>query len=168
MVTLSGAAGIALLLYTPLSRLSRKLFAFFRNFLGILLKEVSIVKFYKQFLRFCVGGLAYVGVELLWRGYSHISMFFAGGTCFLLLGKLMRMKPRLPLLLRGCMGALAITQVELLTGLLVNRQYAVWDYRDAPLNFFGQICLPFSLLWIPLSLVGMWLYDLLDTRLLKG
>ena len=112
------------------------------------------MKFYKQFLRFCIGGLAYVGVELIWRGYSHISMFFAGGTCFLLLGKL-----------RGCMGALAITQVELLTGLLVNRQYTVWDYREAPLNFFGQVCLPFSLLWIPLSLVGMWMYDLLDNRL---
>ena len=123
------------------------------------------MKFYRQFLLFCAGGLAYVGIELLWRGRSHISMFFAGGTCFLLLGRLNRVKPRLPLVLRGCLGALAITQVELLTGLLVNRQYTVWDYRDTPLNFFGQICLPFSLLWIPLSILAMWLYDHLDRRL---
>ena len=123
------------------------------------------MKFYKQILLFCAGGLAYVGIELLWRGHSHISMFFAGGTCFLLLGKLNRVKPRLPLVLRGCLGALAITQVELLTGLLVNRSYAVWDYRGTPLNFHGQICLPFSLLWIPLSILAMWLYDQLDRHL---
>ena len=118
----------------------------------------------KQILRFTIGGAAYVGVELLWRGYSHISMFLAGGTCFLLLGKLGRTQPRLPLVLRGLMGALVITQVELLAGLLFNRNYQVWDYRDTPLNFFGQICLPYCLLWIPLSLLAMWLYDCLDSR----
>ena len=37
---------------------------------------------------FAVGGGAYVGLELLYRGRSHISMFAAGGACFLLLGKI--------------------------------------------------------------------------------
>ena len=123
------------------------------------------MKFYKQMLLFSAGGLTYVGMELLWRGRSHISMFFAGGTCFLLLGKLNKLRPQLPLLVRGSLGALTITQVELLTGLLVNRQYTVWDYRDAPLNFLGQVCLPYSLLWIPLSLLGMELHGLLDKGL---
>ncbi len=89
-------------------------------------------------------------------------MFFAGGTCFLLLGKLNRTEPRLPLALRGVAGAGVITMVELLAGLLVNRQYQVWDYRDTPLNFCGQVCLPFSLLWIPVSLGAMALYEGLD------
>jgi len=123
--------------------------------------------FRKQLLLFCAGGAAYVGIELLYRGYSHSSMFLAGGTCFLLLGKLNRTKPRLPLLLRGAMGALVITSVELLAGLLFNRSYTVWDYRGTPFNFFGQVCLPFSILWAPLSLAAMWLYERLDTRLLR-
>ena len=123
------------------------------------------MKLRKPLLLFCTGGLAYVGLELLWRGRSHSSMFLAGGTCFLLLGKLSKIRPRLPLPLRGGMGALIITQVELLTGLLVNRNYNVWDYRQEPLNFYGQICLPFSLLWIPISLGAMYLYDRLDRRL---
>ena len=33
--------------------------------------------FLKKCLLFCIGGGAYVGLELLWRGYSHISMFAA-------------------------------------------------------------------------------------------
>ena len=109
-----------------------------------------------------------MGVELLWRGWSHGSMFLAGGTCFLLLGKLEQACPRLPLPLRGAAGALVITSIELLAGLLFNRDYHVWDYRGLPANFHGQICLSFSLLWIPLSLGAMVLYRILDKKLLPG
>ena len=55
-----------------------------------------------------------------------------------------------------------ITAVELVTGLLVNRDFRVWDYRTLPGNFKGQVCLPFSLLWIPLSMLGMELYGLAE------
>lgn len=92
-------------------------------------------------------------------------MFLAGGTCFLLLGKLNDTRPRLTPALRGLLGALVITAVELLTGLLANRNYQVWDYRQSPFNFHGQVCLPFSLLWIPVSLGAMALYRQLDKTL---
>jgi len=119
----------------------------------------------KYAILFGIGGLAYVGLELLWRGRSHISMFFAGGVCFLLLGKLSRTEPRLPFWAQGVLGSVVITSVELLAGLLANRDYSVWDYRNIPLNFHGQICLPFSLLWIPLSLGAILLYRQLDKHL---
>ena len=120
------------------------------------------MKLFKALLFFCFGGAAYVGLELLWRGRSHRSMFLAGGTCFLLLGALQRTK--LSPALRCVLGAGIITAVELLTGLLVNRHFRVWDYRQMPLNFMGQICLPFSLLWMPVSLAAMTLYRRLDTK----
>ena len=116
------------------------------------------MKIIEPILLFCLGGTGYVGLEYLWRGWSHYSMFLAGGTCFLLLGKLNGIRPRLPLFLRGLAGAGIITAVELLAGLLFNRNYQVWDYRHLPVNFRGQICLPFFLLWIPISLGAMWLY----------
>ncbi len=122
------------------------------------------MRFWKKILLFLIGGSGYVGLELLWRGRSHVSMFLAGGVCFLLLGKLNRTRPRLPLLLRGTLGAVIITSVELLAGLLANRDHSVWDYRGMPANFLGQICLPFSLLWIPLSLGAMALDELLDRQ----
>ena len=123
------------------------------------------MKFGKYAILFAIGGSGYVGLELLWRGRSHVSMFLAGGVCFLLLGQLNRTQPRLPVSLRGCMGAVVITSVELLTGMLANRDYSVWDYRGMPMNFHGQICLPFSALWVPLSLGAMGLYALSERLL---
>ena len=90
-------------------------------------------------------------------------MFLAGGTCFLLLGKLnsLRTNPAIKTLL----GSAVITGVELTAGLLFNRDYSVWDYRQMPLSFLGQICLPFSLLWIPVGLGGMAIYRAFDQKL---
>jgi len=120
------------------------------------------MRFFRGVFFFLAGGIGYVVIEFLWRGRSPISMFLAGGTCFLLLGKLRQL--RLPLLLRGLAGAGVITTVELLAGFLFNREYRVWDYRSLPANFKGQICLPFFLLWIPLSLGAMALYGFLDRK----
>ena len=120
------------------------------------------MKFWKQMILFCVGGGAYVGLELLWRGRSHGSMFAAGGTCFLLIGHLNRVHPRLPLPLRTLAGAGIITMVELAAGLLVNRNFAVWDYRDRTGNFLGQICPLFTVLWIPVSLLALLLHAMLS------
>ena len=114
------------------------------------------MKFHRGLGKFLLGGSAYVGLELIWRGRSHSSMFIAGGVCFLLLGQLKKLK--LPLLGRAALGAAGITAVELLTGLAVNQNHTVWDYRAMPLNFMGQICLTYSLLWVPVSLLGMKLY----------
>ena len=119
----------------------------------------------KKLTYFLLGGCGYVGLELLWRGRSHSSMFVAGGLCFLLLGKLCTVKPRLPMALRCLAGAGVITCVELAVGLLTNRDYRVWDYRHIPLNFHGQICLLYSLLWIPVSFGAFLLHDLLENRL---
>ena len=120
------------------------------------------MKIWKNCVLFYIGGTVYMLVEFAFRGWSHGSMFLAGGTCFLLLGKLMRIQPRLPLLPRVLLGAVVITVVELAAGLLVNREYRVWDYRSTPFNFYGQICLPFSLLWIPIAFGAMELYDVTE------
>ena len=120
------------------------------------------MRYAKKAALFAIGGSAYVGLELLWRGRSHGSMFAAGGTCFLLLGKLG--KTRLSLPARAVTGSGIITAVELATGLLVNRDHRVWDYRDVPGNFKGQICPVYTALWMPVSLGAMALYRWLDER----
>lgn len=125
------------------------------------------MKTWRKCVLFYLGGSAYMGLELLWRGRSHGSMFLAGGLCFLLIGQLGQVRPRIPVPLRALVGAGIVTMVELGAGLLFNRDYQVWDYRDQPLNFHGQICPLFTILWIPVSLAAIWLYGLLDLRLEK-
>ena len=123
------------------------------------------MKIWKNCLLFYTGGATYLTLELLYRGRSHGSMFLAGGVCFLLIGHLNRVEPKLPLPLRALVGAGIGTAVELGAGMAVNRNYQVWDYRDQPYNFMGQICPVFSALWIPLSLLAAMLFQQLDTRL---
>ena len=108
--------------------------------------------------------MTYVLLEYLWRGRSHPTMFLLGGLCFVLLGLLNEgLRPNLPLGLQSLMGAVVVTALELACGLIVNVAlgWDVWDYSDLPLNFLGQISLPFFLLWIPLSAVAILADDLL-------
>ena len=123
-----------------------------------------------RFLKYCIlfytGGAAYMALEFLWRGRSHGSMFLLGGLCFLLIGKISALMKRVPLALQLLSSSALITALELAAGLLVNRDHSVWDYRNVNCNFLGQICLPFSLLWIPVSLIAMALYDRVE-RLIK-
>ena len=114
---------------------------------------------------FLCGGVLYVTIELLWRGRSHYSMFLAGGIGFLLLGRLT--KDHLPPWAEVLIGAGIITMIELAAGLLFNRNYTVWDYRGAPLNLWGQICLPFTLLWMSVSGFAMWVYTKIEPVLRK-
>lgn len=123
------------------------------------------MRIWKTGLLYCVGGCAYMALELLWRGRTHGSMFLAGGLCFLLIGQLNRSEPRLPYPLRLLTGAAIITAVELAAGMAVNRDYAVWDYRDQWGNFCGQICPFFSILWIPVTALALMLFDFLEPRL---
>lgn len=109
---------------------------------------------------FLFGGTAYVLLELIWRRRSHVSMFFAGGFCFMLLFALFG-KVDMPLLFKCIAGGTVITAVEFLTGALVNirMKLNVWDYLGLPLNLYGQISLPFSLGWCLLSLPISFLCD---------
>ena len=125
---------------------------------GILVFEVVSLNILKKGLLFLLGGMGYVAMELIYRGRSHISMFAAGGLCFLLIGALEHARPRLPGPLRALAGAGIITMVELAVGLAVNRDYMIWDYRAQPGNFCGQICPRFCLLWIPIAAVAGLLY----------
>lgn len=118
------------------------------------------MKIWKTAVLFYLGGSAYMLLEFLWRGRSHGSMFLLGGLCFLLVGGALGRAKRIPLALRLVLGSGVITALELATGLAVNRNYGVWDYRQMPYHFQGQICLMYSLLWIPVSLLAMGLYRL--------
>ena len=103
---------------------------------------------------FSFGGLAYGLLEIIWRGQTHISMFFVGGLCFLLITLIDGAELfGGAILLEAPVCALTVTAIELVSGLIVNvgMDLSVWDYSSLPLNLWGQICLPFSAMWLALS-----------------
>ncbi len=117
------------------------------------------------------GGFLYYLIEVLWRGYSHPSMFVVGGICFLLIGGINNVLPwELGFLWQALIGAAAITMVEFVSGCILNLWLGldVWDYSNLPLNLLGQICLPFCGLWILISAFGIWLDDWLRYKLFGG
>lgn len=111
------------------------------------------------------GGTIYCIIEVLWRGYTHVSMFFVGGLCFVLIGMLNEVYAwsKMALISQMFLSSLTVTLIELLTGLIVNvwLKLDVWDYSHTPYNLFGQVCLLYTNLWFFLSLPAILLDDFL-------
>jgi len=108
------------------------------------------------------GGSLYVIIELLWRGYSHWTMFILGGICFVCLGLINEIIPwEMPLWRQVLAGTCIVTALEFLTGCIVNLRFgwAIWDYSGMWGNIFGQVCPQYVVLWMPVSLIGIILDD---------
>ena len=118
--------------------------------------------FYKYLFLFLVGGLAYCGIEMLWRGHTHWTMLIVGGLCFIFCGGINEWFDwNMPLWKQMLICAVGITAIEFVAGIILNiiLQLNVWDYGNMPFNILGQVCLPFSFLWFLLSFVAIWLDD---------
>lgn len=117
---------------------------------------------------FLIGGWLYYCIEIMWRGHSHWTMAVVGGICFVIIGGLNDYIPwEMPIWQQAVIGALFVTAMELVVGIPLNLMLGlhIWDYSDMPLNFLGQICLPFSLLWVALSVLCIFVDDALRWRL---
>lgn len=127
-------------------------------------------KFLKYTFLFLFGGFAYGGIEILFRGYSHISMLVAGGICFLLIGLLNEVFSwDMAIISQMAISAVIVTGVEFTIGLIVNvwLKLDVWDYSKQPYNIMGQVCLLFTNIWFFLSLLAILMDDYLRYFLLK-
>lgn len=124
------------------------------------------MKYIKSLIKYAVlfffGGLVYYLIEILWRGYSHWTMIILGGFCFVVVGLINNILPwNMVIELQALIGAVLITSLEFIVGLIVNVNlgWDIWDYSNVPFNFLGQICLPFSLLWYMLSIIVIFTDD---------
>lgn len=112
---------------------------------------------------FLTGSCAYPTLEMLWRGRTHYSMALAGGLCLYLINKICCEKLADRKIYVRCMaGSAIITAVEFGVGVIFNDilKMNVWDYSNMPLNILGQVCLPYSVLWLGLTVPAMALCEM--------
>lgn len=119
---------------------------------------------------FFIYGFMYYIIEVLYRGYSHWSMFILGGLCGVIIGLLNEKNKTISVLKQGIYGALIVTILEFIIGYIVNilLGWNIWDYSNVPFNFLGQICLPFTIIWFILSVFCIYLDDFLREKLFKS
>lgn len=109
-----------------------------------------------------IGGLIYYMIEMVYRGYSHWTMFLVGGVCFWMIGLINEILPwEMPFVEQCVIGSLIVTIIEFISGCVINLWigWNVWDYSNVPFNVLGQICLPFSALWAVISAIAIILDD---------
>ncbi|MGN0131484.1 MAG: hypothetical protein ACI4AA_03480 [Lachnospiraceae bacterium] len=114
---------------------------------------------------FVLCGYIYCFIELIYRGYTHYSMFllsgFLGVYCINLPDHLYIHKP--DYILRVLISTVLCTLGEGITGLIVNVKLGlnVWDYSDLPFTFFwGQCNAFFVLAWaLIIGLAGIFFCD---------
>ncbi len=105
-----------------------------------------------------LGGTIYYAIELIFRGFSHWSMFLLGGICmvfFWIQGNSVRWED--PMWLQVIRCTIFVVACEFITGILVNKWmgWNVWDYSDQPYHILGQICLPFATIFSGLCAIGI-------------
>lgn len=110
-----------------------------------------------------IGGLVYMGIEILWRGHSHWTMGVLGGVCFVLIGLLDEWQDHSPMLLQMIQGMCIVTAIELVSGVVLNiiLGLGIWDYSNMPGNILGQVCPQFMAAWFFLSAAAVKIENLL-------
>lgn len=131
-------------------------------------------KIFKTFFKYLIlgniGGIVYVFIELLYRGFSHWTMFIVAAISFILIGLINEyISWDMKLWKQMLIGSAIITTMEFISGYIINIKlgWQVWDYSNLPFNIMGQICLPFSVVWFFISLVAIIADDYLRYWLFK-
>lgn len=123
----------------------------------------------KAVIVFSLGAIFYGIIELMWRGYTHWSMLCAGGVSFMGISNIAERLKNRCLFIKAMLGSAFITAVEFVFGVIFNiiLKKNVWDYSKQPLNFKGQICAVYSLLWTLLCLIAVPVAEKLTLHLNK-
>lgn len=116
----------------------------------------------RSFLIWCVGGLIYGGIEILWRGYTHWTMILLAAVISIPLDAFNEsIGWDWPLLKQALVGGTVITLAEMAAGLVLNVWLGlhIWDYSQMWGNLLGQICPQYWAAWVLLAGVAIVVFD---------
>lgn len=120
-------------------------------------------KILKNIFIFNIFGTIYFILEILYRGYSHPTMYLVGGICGFFIGMINEITPKMKMLYQMLLGSIIITLLEFISGYILNIKLGlgIWDYSNLRFNFMGQICLEFWVCWFILSYLIVKLDDII-------
>ena len=125
----------------------------------------------KNIILFSVGAAAYMALEACFRGFTFPLMGVCGGLCIVILDKINDfISWRVDLAIQALIGSSLITFMELVIGKIMKYTDLLpmmWDYSDLPLNYDGIICVPFSVIWLFLGVVAIFLADCINYYILE-
>ena len=124
----------------------------------------------QEIFLFIVGGIVYYGIEIIWRGYSHISMMILGGLCFVVIGLINELfSYEMKFEYQVVIGDVIVTLLEFVAGFILNIKMGlnIWDYSNVPLNICGQICVPYMFLWLFLVALAIIVDDWMKYKISK-
>ena len=104
---------------------------------------------------FVMGFIIYLGIEVTWDGNTDRRMGVLGGVALTIAYFIPHT------ILGGIALSVIIVLLELIAGLMWNRDYRIWDYRNMWLNYKGQICLLFYFIWLALTPFVFWLVSII-------
>lgn len=115
----------------------------------------------KDIILFFIMGALYMVLEGLWRGWTNISMLVVGGLCAFLIGRLNEHPTfcNCKMWQECAIGTAIVLIIEFTSGMILNvwLKLNIWDYSNTWGNFYGQICIPYAVLWfflVPLAVYG--------------
>ncbi|AZV56809.1 hypothetical protein [Clostridium sp. AWRP] len=126
---------------------------------------------YKDLILIVTMGAIYMVLEGLWRGWTHISMLVVGGLSAFFIGRLNE-HPQFydKKMWQECLiGTIIALILEFTSGMILNvwLDLDIWDYSNEPFNLYGQICLPYAVLWFFLVPFAIYVDDYLRYKLFE-
>lgn len=119
---------------------------------------------------FLVSGFIYTALELLWRGYTHWTMFVCAGLCGLAMANINNnwLEFDTDFRIQVVASALVCTLMEFIFGIIFNGDFTIWDYRGlwGTIHWLGdQVNVLFFGAWVVISLFGLPLLDWMQWKL---
>ena len=137
-------------------------------------KGIKLIKYLISFLFiYTLSGLMFYLAEILYRGYSHWTIFVCAGICGLGLalindgGYRFETDYRIQIM----SGAALCTFLSFIVGKLFNGNYEIWDFRGmiGTLRIFdNQVNLFFVGLWIIIAVIAIPILDFVQWQLGVG
>lgn len=119
---------------------------------------------------FIISGFIYTALELLWRGYTHWTMFVCAGFCGLAMANINNnwLKFDTDFRIQIVASALVCTLMEFIFGMIFNGDFTIWDYRGlwGTIHWLGdQVNILFFGVWILISLFSLPFLDWMQWKL---